>query len=346
MQAQLGERGALRARRARRARPSGSGRRDRRQEGSRAKRVGKVVRRSWVLVSGVGRGGGGRRFGADALEQYGGALADAFDRWSCSSASAPERRPPPPRPTPETSTHERRTTFSTLFARGIPPAGDPGGPSPMGAPRRARRAQGALPSPSWACAPTCCAPSTRWASREPMPVQATTFPLIDAGRDLMVQSRTGSGKTAAFGIPFANGIVKPDDKFVQAIVLLPTRELALQVAAELAQDLRLHAGSPWCRSTAARRWAGRSSSSTPAARSSAARPGACSITCARHAAARQGALRRARRVRRDAVDGLPGGHRGHPRADAGRAADAAVLGDRARGDPAPRRAGTCATPSS
>ncbi|HVZ75485.1 MAG TPA: DEAD/DEAH box helicase [Polyangia bacterium] len=66
-----------------------------------------------------------------------------------------------------------------------------------------------------------------------MPVQAKTFPLITAGKDLMVQSRTGSGKTAAFGIPMANGIVNPDDKFVQAIILLPTRELALQVAAEL-----------------------------------------------------------------------------------------------------------------
>ena len=70
---------------------------------------------------------------------------------------------------------------------------------------------------------------------EPMPVQSATFPLITEGRDLMVQSRTGSGKTAAFGIPFANGIVVPEDKFVQAIVLLPTRELALQVAAELAR---------------------------------------------------------------------------------------------------------------
>jgi ATP-dependent RNA helicase DeaD len=70
---------------------------------------------------------------------------------------------------------------------------------------------------------------------EPMPVQAKTFPLIAAGRDIMVQSRTGSGKTAAFGIPFANGIVNPDDKFVQAIVLMPTRELALQVAAELSK---------------------------------------------------------------------------------------------------------------
>jgi len=70
---------------------------------------------------------------------------------------------------------------------------------------------------------------------EPMPVQAATFPLVGQGRDIMVQSRTGSGKTAAFGIPFANGIVNGEDKFVQAIVLLPTRELALQVAAELAK---------------------------------------------------------------------------------------------------------------
>ena len=70
---------------------------------------------------------------------------------------------------------------------------------------------------------------------DPMPVQSATLPLIRDGRDLMVQSRTGSGKTAAFGIPFANGIVNGDDKFVQAIVLLPTRELALQVAAELAK---------------------------------------------------------------------------------------------------------------
>ena len=70
---------------------------------------------------------------------------------------------------------------------------------------------------------------------EPMPVQAATLPLVTEGRDLMVQSRTGSGKTAAFGIPFANGLVRPEDKFVQAIVLLPTRELALQVASELAK---------------------------------------------------------------------------------------------------------------
>jgi ATP-dependent RNA helicase DeaD len=76
---------------------------------------------------------------------------------------------------------------------------------------------------------------------EPMKVQAATFPPIREGRDLMVQSRTGSGKTAAFGIPFANSIVNADDKFVQALVLLPTRELALQVAAELSK-IAAHSG--------------------------------------------------------------------------------------------------------
>jgi ATP-dependent RNA helicase DeaD len=70
---------------------------------------------------------------------------------------------------------------------------------------------------------------------EPMEVQTVTLPLVRAERDIMVQSRTGSGKTAAFGIPFADWLVDPKQKSVQAIVLLPTRELALQVAAEIAR---------------------------------------------------------------------------------------------------------------
>ncbi len=66
----------------------------------------------------------------------------------------------------------------------------------------------------------------------PMLVQRETFAPLMAGRDLIVQSRTGSGKTAAFGIPFAEGLIHPDDNRVQALVLVPTRELALQVATE------------------------------------------------------------------------------------------------------------------
>ena len=75
----------------------------------------------------------------------------------------------------------------------------------------------------------------------PMKVQATTIPLVQAGTDLMVQSRTGSGKTAAFGIPFVDRVVRAEDKFVQAIILLPTRELALQVASELTR-ISAHSG--------------------------------------------------------------------------------------------------------
>lgn len=69
----------------------------------------------------------------------------------------------------------------------------------------------------------------------PMEVQRQTVPVVQSGRDALVQSRTGSGKTAAFGIPLVDRVVDPDEKAVQAIVLLPTRELALQVAAEMAR---------------------------------------------------------------------------------------------------------------
>jgi ATP-dependent RNA helicase DeaD len=66
---------------------------------------------------------------------------------------------------------------------------------------------------------------------DPMPVQKAVWRPLMAGRDVMVQSRTGSGKTAAFGIPMAQGLVQAQGG-VQALVLAPTRELALQVAKE------------------------------------------------------------------------------------------------------------------
>ena len=64
------------------------------------------------------------------------------------------------------------------------------------------------------------------------PVQAETLPLIVEGKDVIAQAKTGSGKTAAFGIGLLNKLqVK---KFrVQALALCPTRELADQVAKEL-----------------------------------------------------------------------------------------------------------------
>jgi ATP-dependent RNA helicase DeaD len=70
-----------------------------------------------------------------------------------------------------------------------------------------------------------------WGS--PMPVQAAVIPVMRANRDLIVQARTGSGKTGAFGIPIA-AEVDPELAAPQAIVLAPTRELAIQVANEIA----------------------------------------------------------------------------------------------------------------
>ena len=64
-----------------------------------------------------------------------------------------------------------------------------------------------------------------------MPVQAKSLPYLLAGRDLMVQSRTGSGKTGAFVLPILEKI-DASEPGCQALVLAPTRELARQVARE------------------------------------------------------------------------------------------------------------------
>ncbi|MDR2893709.1 MAG: DEAD/DEAH box helicase [Deltaproteobacteria bacterium] len=72
-----------------------------------------------------------------------------------------------------------------------------------------------------------------------MPVQQLSLPYLLSGRDIMVQSRTGSGKTGAFLLPALERL-DPNLKACQAMVLVPTRELALQVEQEAAT---LFAGS-------------------------------------------------------------------------------------------------------
>src|SRR4051794_9492081 len=75
---------------------------------------------------------------------------------------------------------------------------------------------------------------------EPTPIQAQTIrPLIE-GRDVIAQAQTGTGKTAAFAIPIVE-CVEPEDRRVQALVLAPTRELAVQVA-EATHRLGRHKG--------------------------------------------------------------------------------------------------------
>ncbi len=66
---------------------------------------------------------------------------------------------------------------------------------------------------------------------EPTPIQASVIPLIMGGSDIIGQAQTGTGKTAAFGIPIVEMCKKSDRPF--AIILEPTRELAVQVAKEI-----------------------------------------------------------------------------------------------------------------
>ena len=69
------------------------------------------------------------------------------------------------------------------------------------------------------------------------PVQEKTFPHILAGRDIIARAETGSGKTAACAVPIVQ-MVDPSVKAVQALILVPTRELALQYVGEISDIAR------------------------------------------------------------------------------------------------------------
>jgi len=68
------------------------------------------------------------------------------------------------------------------------------------------------------------------------PIQAKAIPLILQGKDIIGQAQTGTGKSLAFGLPLLNSI-QPSNTKTQAIVLCPSRELAVQVADELKRVL-------------------------------------------------------------------------------------------------------------
>ena len=89
---------------------------------------------------------------------------------------------------------------------------------------------------------------------EPTPIQAEAIPPQLAGRDLLAQAATGTGKTAAFALPMLHRMAQagPDRKGVFGLVLVPTRELAMQVAEAVhrygremqARVLAVYGGSP------------------------------------------------------------------------------------------------------
>ena len=66
--------------------------------------------------------------------------------------------------------------------------------------------------------------------KEPSPIQKEAIPHILAKKDIVGQAHTGTGKTAAFGLPMLNIL---DGKNAEALIIVPTRELAMQVSDEI-----------------------------------------------------------------------------------------------------------------
>ncbi|WP_299699700.1 DEAD/DEAH box helicase [uncultured Pontibacter sp.] len=76
---------------------------------------------------------------------------------------------------------------------------------------------------------------------EASPIQTEAIPVVLEGRDIIGQAQTGTGKTAAFGIPTIESIDE-NDRSVQALILCPTRELAIQVAGEIQKLIKYKPG--------------------------------------------------------------------------------------------------------
>lgn len=75
----------------------------------------------------------------------------------------------------------------------------------------------------------------RMGYEHPMPIQAEVIPLLlGEGRDIIALAQTGTGKTAAFGLPLLQNLMT-EEKYPQALILAPTRELCMQITKDLAQ---------------------------------------------------------------------------------------------------------------
>jgi ATP-dependent RNA helicase RhlE len=97
----------------------------------------------------------------------------------------------------------------------------------------------AVPFLSLGLSPIVCKPLTALGYTQPTPVQQQAIPIVLAGRDLLARAQTGTGKTAAFGLPMIDrlrvvGGAPAGPRRPRALVLVPTRELALQVKQSLA----------------------------------------------------------------------------------------------------------------
>ena len=110
----------------------------------------------------------------------------------------------------------------------------------------------------------------------PSPIQAATIPPLLAGRDVLGQAQTGTGKTAAFALPILEPASTPRRRAPQALVLAPTRELGDpgRRGVPALRDRTCRA-STCCRSTAARLWPAAARRCAAACTSSSARRAGC-----------------------------------------------------------------------
>ena len=86
--------------------------------------------------------------------------------------------------------------------------------------------------PSWASSPEILEALRDVGYEVPSPIQEQAIPPLLEGKDVIGQAQTGSGKTAAFGLPMIE-YVDPIEQELQALVLTPTRELCIQVTQAL-----------------------------------------------------------------------------------------------------------------
>lgn len=103
-----------------------------------------------------------------------------------------------------------------------------------------------MPFASLGLSPALAAAAAAQGFQSPTPIQAEAIPAILRGADLLGQAQTGSGKTAAFALPLLQRVQEarlPGQRSVQALVLVPTRELAAQVGGVL-HDLAAALPSP------------------------------------------------------------------------------------------------------
>ena len=91
-----------------------------------------------------------------------------------------------------------------------------------------------MPFSSLGLSPSLCTPLARLGYASPTPVQSQSIPIVLDGRDMLARAQTGTGKTAAFGLPMIDRLLlrdhrRPQTRKPRGLILVPTRELALQV---------------------------------------------------------------------------------------------------------------------